>query len=180
MTKEDFLHELEKKLSRLPSEEREAVMEYYYEYFEEAGPEREQEVLEELKSPSHIASKVLAEFAHKEMSEGDTVKREATKKNKNVVLFLILALLASHIALPLLIVILVLVVVIFAVLISFAIAFVVIFAALFFAGIFALFTFPSISLLLIGISLVSLGCAIGLFILIKNFISFMLRKLAKK
>ena len=42
MNKEQFLARLEKRLRRIPQEERENIMLYYQEYFEEAGPEQEQ------------------------------------------------------------------------------------------------------------------------------------------
>ena len=51
MNKEQFLARLEKRLRRIPQEERENIMLYYQEYFEEAGPEQEQEVIQELGSP---------------------------------------------------------------------------------------------------------------------------------
>ena len=59
MTKDQFLSELERKLKHLPADERADAVEFYREYFEEAGVENEQRVIAELKSPSHIASKSL-------------------------------------------------------------------------------------------------------------------------
>lgn len=45
MNKDQYLRKLEYLLSDLPEEERREAMEYYVEYFEEAGPEREAEVM---------------------------------------------------------------------------------------------------------------------------------------
>ena len=42
MNKREFLEKLKKELFRLPAEEAEAAMEYYREYFDEAGPENEE------------------------------------------------------------------------------------------------------------------------------------------
>lgn len=54
MSKEQFLNELEYLLQDLGEEAGDAVG-YYRDYFEEAGPEHEAEVLEELGSPERIA-----------------------------------------------------------------------------------------------------------------------------
>ena len=42
MNRQDFMNQLAAELSKLPKEEVQAAMEYHSEYFEEAGPEREQ------------------------------------------------------------------------------------------------------------------------------------------
>ena len=49
MTKDQFLSELERKLKHLPADERADAVEFYREYFEEAGVENEQRVIAELK-----------------------------------------------------------------------------------------------------------------------------------
>lgn len=61
MSKEQFLNELEYLLQDLGEEAGDAVG-YYRDYFEEAGPEREAEVLEELGSPERIAAIVRADI----------------------------------------------------------------------------------------------------------------------
>ena len=55
MNKDQYLRKLEYLLSDLPEEERREAMEYYVEYFEEAGPEREAEVMRELGTPETVA-----------------------------------------------------------------------------------------------------------------------------
>lgn len=45
MNRQEFMNQLAAELSRLPKEEIQAAMEYYSEYFDEAGPEREQETI---------------------------------------------------------------------------------------------------------------------------------------
>ena len=61
MSKEQFLNELEYLLQDLGEEAGDAVG-YYRDYFEEAGPEHEAEVLEELGSPERIAAIVRADI----------------------------------------------------------------------------------------------------------------------
>ena len=58
--------ELRERLNKLSSAEREAALSYYEEYFDEAGPEREQDVIRELGSPAALASRILADHAVKE------------------------------------------------------------------------------------------------------------------
>jgi len=66
MTRAEFMRELRERLARLPAEERNAALSYYEEYFDEAGPDREQEVIRELGSPASVASRILADHAVKE------------------------------------------------------------------------------------------------------------------
>ena len=93
MNKQQFLARLEKRLCRIPKEERENIMIYYREYFEEAGPEREQEIIQELGSPDQIAADMIGEFAVKELDKG-------SNKGLRVLWIVILAIFASPIAIP--------------------------------------------------------------------------------
>lgn len=97
MNKDIFIEELRKKLKRLPKEEMDNALEYYIEYFEEAGIENEQEVLKELDSPANIASQLLADYAFK----SDNINVSSKKRGLSSVWFIILAIMASPIALPL-------------------------------------------------------------------------------
>ena len=60
MSKEEFLRQLEANLM-IGEAEKDEVMCYYSEYFEEAGPENEQAVLSELGDPVALARKLTAE-----------------------------------------------------------------------------------------------------------------------
>lgn len=59
MNKTEFLRQLEAGLARATPDERVAAMQYYTEYLDEAGPEREAEVLEELGDPARIVAEIL-------------------------------------------------------------------------------------------------------------------------
>lgn len=60
MNKKLFLDELHRLLSDLPPEERNQAIKYYEDYFEDAGPENEQAILEELGSPQELANQIKA------------------------------------------------------------------------------------------------------------------------
>ena len=58
MNYEYFLRELEYLLSDLADDERDEVLRYYHDLFEEAGPEKEEEILRHLGSPSKVAEEI--------------------------------------------------------------------------------------------------------------------------
>ena len=51
MNREEFLSQLERLLYDIPAQEREEALEYYNGYFDDAGKEKEAEVIQELGSP---------------------------------------------------------------------------------------------------------------------------------
>lgn len=51
MTRKEFMAELAARLHRLPQEDLQAALQYYEEYFDEAGSQNEQAVINELKVP---------------------------------------------------------------------------------------------------------------------------------
>lgn len=56
MSREEFLNRLEYLLQDISEEEKRDALDYYRDYLDEAGPEKEQEVLAEFDSPERIAS----------------------------------------------------------------------------------------------------------------------------
>lgn len=61
MNKQEFLNELSQRLSGLPDKEIADVIQYYGEYFDEAGAENEEKTMNELGSAAEIAKKLLAQ-----------------------------------------------------------------------------------------------------------------------
>ncbi len=62
MSSNDYLEALGAALSKtVPVRERMEILRYYKEYFEDAGPEREQEVIEELGDPQALAERIARE-----------------------------------------------------------------------------------------------------------------------
>ena len=60
MTRAEFIAELRGRLYTLPAEERDNAVQFYEEYFDDAGPENEQAVINELGSPENVANKILS------------------------------------------------------------------------------------------------------------------------
>lgn len=97
MSRAEFMRQLEQALSRVPKGERDSVLAYYNEYFDEAGEENEQEVLSRLDSPQTIASQIMADFAVKTMGKDSM---PTVKKGVSAIWLIVLALFAAPIALP--------------------------------------------------------------------------------
>lgn len=55
MNRKKFMHELERLLKDIPAGEREEAIQYYNDYFDDAGEENEARVIEELGSPAQVA-----------------------------------------------------------------------------------------------------------------------------
>lgn len=69
MTREEYLAELESDLVSLPKEERDMAVSFYSEYFDEAGPENEQSVIEDLGKPYALARSIIGETSAYSRSE---------------------------------------------------------------------------------------------------------------
>ena len=85
--------QLKKHLRKLPFDEVKEAVDYYEQYFDDAGEENEQAVLSELGSPSAVASQIVASFAAK-----DTGK--SVQKGLSTAWMTILAVFATPVALP--------------------------------------------------------------------------------
>lgn len=59
MTRTEYLSKLDNYLHRLPQEDYQEAMDYFTEYFDEAGPENEARVIQELGSPQEAAQAIL-------------------------------------------------------------------------------------------------------------------------
>jgi len=169
MTAAEYLYDLRRRLKQLPQQEIDEAMSYYEEYFSEAGPGEEAELINRLGSPAQVASTIISEYAMKDMSgQGETPKNKSGIKTMWIV---IIAVLASPIAIPIAValfaVVFSILVAIFSVLISLlASALAMAVAGLVVAGvsIVGLFTAPLEAVALLGVSLItfSLGMALGI------------------
>lgn len=61
MTKNEYLARLKRCLECIDSGEREAAVQFYSEYFDDAGAENEQRIIEELGSPEKLAREIIAQ-----------------------------------------------------------------------------------------------------------------------
>ncbi|MCB2830182.1 DUF1700 domain-containing protein [Streptococcus dysgalactiae] len=98
MTRTEYLAELDKYLRKLPREDYHEAMDYYIEYFDEAGPDKENQVIEDLGSPKEAASEIIANVLGKHMASPE----KTPEKRATIVGLTILALFAAPIALPVL------------------------------------------------------------------------------
>lgn len=62
MSRIEFMRELEGLLSDIPIEERNEAIQYYNDYFEDAGEDHEEEIIKELGSPARIAGIIKADL----------------------------------------------------------------------------------------------------------------------
>lgn len=69
MNRLEFMTELAALLQDVPEEERKDAMQYYNDYFDDAGEEKEQEVLIELESPKKVADRIKADVLGRDTKE---------------------------------------------------------------------------------------------------------------
>lgn len=100
MNKEEYLSQLKKYLKRLSKNDYENAMDYFTEYFEEAGEEGEQRVIKELGTPKAAAADLIANL----LEEKASGKKMELKKTSigNVIGLSFLAIFAAPIGIPLL------------------------------------------------------------------------------
>ena len=70
MTRKEYMEQLKKYLKRLPKEDYDNAIEYFSEYFDEAGPENEQQVMEELGQPREAARELLLNLLQESVGGG--------------------------------------------------------------------------------------------------------------
>lgn len=97
MSREEYLRALSRELRRLPKDEYEKAMDYYVEYFEEAGQEKEQEIIKDLGSPKDVAAQIIMDAAMERMDK----PQKSMKRGLSTVWMVVLAVCAAPIALPL-------------------------------------------------------------------------------
>ncbi|MFD1402429.1 DUF1700 domain-containing protein [Robinsoniella peoriensis] len=164
MGKNEYLRTLARELRKLPKEEFDTAMDYYTEYFEDAGPEKEQEIIQELGTPREVAYQIITDAAIKRMEEQVNVK-----KGFSTLWIIILGICAAPVALPMAFAM----VALFASMLLVVVAFVgsailVDLCALAggivtaFCGIYLLFTQPATGIALLGLGMAAVG--IGIFV----------------
>lgn len=195
MSRKAFMARLDELLADITEAEKEEALSYYEEYFEDAGPENEEEVISSLGSPEKVAATIKAGLSENAQEEGEfsetgytnsyyDVKDEVATINKRKglggigtggwVIILILCLFALPILGPLLLGVLgtifgllvAVAAVVFAVLVT-GIALVVAAVAMVAAGFATLFATPLVGVALIGAALLVAG--IGILIAILGF-----------
>ena len=69
MNRNEFLRRLEVLLSDISKEEREEALQYYRDYFEDAGAEHEADVIRKLGSPEKVAETIKADLTRDAYTE---------------------------------------------------------------------------------------------------------------
>ena len=195
MSRKAFMARLDELLADITEAEKEEALSYYEEYFEDAGPENEEEVISSLGSPEKVAATIKAGLGESAVEDGEfsetgytnsyyDVKDEVATINKRKgfsgigtggwIIILIICLFALPILGPILLgvlgtifgVLVAIAAVIFAVLVT-GIALVVAAVAMVAAGFATLFATPLVGVALIGAALLVAG--IGILIAILGF-----------
>lgn len=79
MNRVEFMAELSRLLEGIPEEDRLDALNYYNDYFDDAGSENEQKVIEELESPEKVAMKIRAERGDVEVVDSKKGDEEETR-----------------------------------------------------------------------------------------------------
>lgn len=170
MTRREYMQELRDRLGRLSSAERDAALAFYEEYFDEAGPDREQDVIRELGSPASVASRILADHAVKEAREAPYNPR----KGFSALWAVLLAIFAAPLAIPVVAVLVGLVIALVATVFAVGmggVGLIVGGVALFAGGFVGLFASPASAIILFGAAFLLWGIGKIVFVIIGAAIS---------
>lgn len=91
MSRNEFMRQLEVLLSGISESEKEEAIQYYNEYFNDAGPENEQEVIHALGTPAKVAENIKADLNGRDNAERERYEYtesgvySGTQTNKNEV-----------------------------------------------------------------------------------------------
>ena len=80
MNRMEFMAELERLLADMPEEERQAAVQYYADYFADAGEANEADVIRELGSPEKVAESIKADYYGTEFNESDYEHKDYMEK----------------------------------------------------------------------------------------------------
>lgn len=178
MTRTEYIAKLTKYLRKLPQKDYEEALEYFMEYFEEAGPENEAQVIAELGTPKEAAHEVISRLLDEKI-----IEEKSSLRNKTTILWIaILAVLASPVALPILLFFLAMIVTLLMIIFAVIVTALALTFALLISGVYTFFT--SFSLLNISLASTLFGGGLGLLMfggaLLLLLISFEICKLIVK
>ena len=156
MTRTEYLAKLEHYLKRLPQVDYQEAMDYFTEYFDEAGPENEAQVIAELGSPKEAASDLINRLLDEKIVDDTKTPRKTTR----TVWIAILAILGTPLSLPLVFILFALLITILAVGFAVVITVLMLGVAFLTSGLYMLY--DSWSYLSISTSTTTLGLGIGL------------------
>ncbi|MFU2163361.1 DUF1700 domain-containing protein [Streptococcus pluranimalium] len=161
MTRTEYLQQLDKYLHRLPEEDYQEAMDYFTEYFDEAGVDNEDQVMAELGTPKEAAQDILNALWEKQENQDSNDHKSRTK----TLWIALLALFAAPLAIPTIIVMIGLIITFVAVIV----AFVVTSLSLLVAGVATVAVLFWETLTLIPASLPALAMSFGALLLVLGF-----------
>lgn len=101
MSRQEFMERLNRLLSDIPANERQEALNYYENYFEDAGPENEAKIIKELESPEKVAASIKKDlfgenygsytYVDRQVNQ-DKVKEQNAKTQRNILIALLLVL----------------------------------------------------------------------------------------
>ncbi len=80
MNRAEFMRQLESLLQSIPAAEREEALQYYNDYFDDAGNESEQEVIEALGNPARVAENIKRDLLESGYGEAPIKKALASER----------------------------------------------------------------------------------------------------
>lgn len=84
MNKDTFLQRLRELLAGIPAMEAQEAIQYYEDYFADAGVENEAKVMEELGSPEKVAENIRKDLGYQKNDAADGIDRNETCMNRDV------------------------------------------------------------------------------------------------
>lgn len=95
MTRQEYMQQLAALLAAMPEAERRDALDYYEEYFDAAGPEKEAQTIQELGSPQNVAEKIWeGTGAQSGTPMPDTSMPEQGSRRRKSPVWIVLAILA--------------------------------------------------------------------------------------
>lgn len=79
MNRTEFMRQLERLLQSIPETEREEALQYYNDYFDDAGVENEKEVLDALGNPAKVAENIKRDLYGDDVVQSSTIKHPPAK-----------------------------------------------------------------------------------------------------
>lgn len=71
MTRTDYMDQLKKHLKKLPHKEYQEAISFFTEYFDEAGADREADIMEELGTPKEAANEIITNMLNRQFAPSD-------------------------------------------------------------------------------------------------------------
>ena len=84
MNRIDFMNQLESLLQNISPTEREEALQYYNDYFDDAGPENEKEVIEALGNPARVAENIKRDLQENSETRAKASDRALVEYGKTV------------------------------------------------------------------------------------------------